>query len=51
MKNKTKKLILMYITHILLWFILSKVDLSLLYFTWGVIMTNWFICIVEKGDN
>lgn len=51
MKNKTKKLIILYITHILLWFILNKLDLSLLYFIWGVIMTNWYISIIEGVED
>lgn len=50
MKTKTKKLILLYTTHILLWVILSKLDLSLLYFIWGSIMTNWYISIIESSD-
>ena len=51
MTTKTKKLIILYATHILLWFILSKLDLSLLYFTWGVIMTNWYISIIASSDK
>ena len=50
MKIKTKKLILLYAPHILLWFILSKLDLSILYFVWGVVMTNWYISIMESSD-
>ena len=51
MKNKIKKIIVLYVTHILLWFILSKLDLSLLYFVWGVVMTNWYISIMESSNK
>lgn len=40
--------ILLYATHTFLWILLNKVDLPLLYFTWGVVVTNWYINIKEK---
>lgn len=51
MSKKTIHLIILYSTHILLWnFVLSKLNLGLLYFTWGVIMTNWYIRIMLRND-
>ena len=51
MTKKTKDLILMYLVHFILWtFVLSKLNLGFLYFIWGVIMTNWYIRIMERND-
>ena len=50
MSKKIKDLILMYLVHFILWtFVLSKLNLSFLYFTWGVVMTNWYITIKERN--
>ena len=48
MTKEIKNLILMYSVHFILWmFVLSKLYLGLLYFVWGVVMTNWYIRIKD----
>ena len=52
MKSKTKKLILLFSVHILLWvFILTKLNSGVLYYAWGTYMTLKYKDILDEEDE
>lgn len=52
MKSKTKKLILLYSVHLLLWvFILTKLNSGVLYYAWGTYMALKYNSILDEDDK
>lgn len=51
MNKKTRNLILLFMVHILVWvFVLSKLNLGLLYYFWGYLMALIYSSIIERND-
>ena len=52
MTSKTKKLILLFSVHIFLWFfILTKLNSGVLYYTWGTYMALKYNKILDEDDK
>lgn len=51
MNKKIRNLIILFIVHLLLWvFVLSKLNLGLLYYLWGYFMALIYSSIIERND-
>lgn len=48
--KKNKKYILLIIVHFIIWFVLTKLNYSLLYFTWGGIYMLIYKDIREEDE-
>ena len=52
MTSKTKKLILLFSVHLFLWvFILTKLNLGILYYAWGTCMALIYNEILDEDDE